>query len=49
LREKTDARVRGDHTDEAIRALHGWWSGEPFTDHHVALPLVSGQIAFCVI
>jgi alkanesulfonate monooxygenase SsuD/methylene tetrahydromethanopterin reductase-like flavin-dependent oxidoreductase (luciferase family) len=29
--EPVDARARGDHTDEAIVALHGLWSGEPTT------------------
>lgn len=29
--EPTDPRRRGDHTDEAIAALHGLWSGEETT------------------
>lgn len=31
--EETDARLRGDITDEAIVALQGLWSGEPTTVH----------------
>lgn len=31
--EATDPRRRGDHTDEAVVALHGLWSGERTTVH----------------
>ncbi|QQS25623.1 MAG: LLM class flavin-dependent oxidoreductase [Actinomycetota bacterium] len=31
--EETDPRRRGEHTDEAVVALHGLWSGERTTVH----------------